>query len=156
MYLAGGLYYKTLRLRKVWQRTDLVVSKCLILLVTSTLDMKNTGLVRSPYIANIYIFYKQAPGACTIKPLRDSLVGSHEYVQGYFRFFFPISTDLRFPKKGLKGLKHVCKPSLGFLRLSPSLSLNFSPKQLRDSHLRWFITSVDGYPFFFYFFIWTF
>ncbi len=27
--------------------------------------------------------------------------------------FFPISTDLRFPKKGLKGLKHVCKPSLG-------------------------------------------
>ncbi len=39
--------------------------------------------------------------------------GVHENVQGYFRFFFPISTDLRFPKKGLKSLKHVCKPSLG-------------------------------------------
>ena len=39
--------------------------------------------------------------------------GSGENVQGYFRFFFPISTDLRFPKKGLKHLKHDCKPSLG-------------------------------------------
>ncbi len=27
--------------------------------------------------------------------------------------FFAISTDIRFPKKGLKSLKHVCKPSLG-------------------------------------------
>ncbi len=41
------------------------------------------------------------------------IYGSGENVQGYFRFFSPISTDLRFPKKGLKGLKHVCKPSLG-------------------------------------------
>jgi hypothetical protein len=44
-------------------------------------------------------------------------------------------------------LKQVPNPLLG-LALALALILA-SIKQLRDSHLRWFITSVDGYPFFF-------
>ena len=46
----------------------------------------------------------------------------------------------------LNMLKQVPNPLLG-LALALALILA-SIKQLRDSHLRWFITSVDGYPFF--------
>ena len=38
------------------------------------------------------------------------------------------------------------------LALALSYRLRHVCKQLRDSHLRWFITSVDGYPFFLFFY----
>ena len=59
-------------------------------------------------------------------------------------------------QKNEKVLRLVLPPPLSYRLLNmfvslPYAKLNFSPKQLRDSHLRWFITSVDGYPFFYFF-----
>ena len=70
-------------------------------------------------------------------------VGSREYVQGYFRRLPSTSVLVLIH---LNMLKQVPNPLLGLaLALASILA---SIKQLRDSHLRWFITSVDGYPFF--------
>jgi hypothetical protein len=69
--------------------------------------------------------------------------GSRENVQGYFRQLPSTSVLVLIH---LNMLKQVPNPLLG-LALALALILA-SIKQLRDSHLRWFITSVDGYPFF--------
>jgi hypothetical protein len=78
------------------------------------------------------------------------LTADASLIKGLVKMYIVITANIR----GYPFFKHSKQAGTGllaFLRLSLSLSLNLSPKQLRDSHLCWLETSIDGCPFFLFF-----